>query len=119
MSSLARFSIGYVARSFASNPEASRVLLEKVFDPERLNKYAHVEVPALAQQITNIAPYDPAFAISIYGHVFGYHVDSERETRMSDSHILPMTSNASQDYEQVVNLLLAGAESSAQQAAAV
>lgn len=99
MSSLARFSIGYVARSFVSNPAASRALLEKVFDPERLNKYAHVEVPALAQQISNIAPYDPAFAISIYGHVFGYHVDSERETRMSDSHILPMTSNASQDYD--------------------
>lgn len=99
MSSLARFSIGYVARSFPSDPAASRALLEKVFDPQRLRKYAHIEVPALAQQITNIAPYDPAFAVSIYGHVFGYHVDSQRETRVSDSHILPMTSNVAQDYD--------------------
>jgi hypothetical protein len=100
MSSLApRFSIGYVARSFASNPAASRALLERVFDPKRLDKYAHIEVPALAQQIANIAPYDATFAVSIYGHVFGYHVGSQRETRITDSHILPMTSNASQDYD--------------------
>jgi hypothetical protein len=99
MSSLALFSIGYVARSFSSNPVASRALLEKIFDPQRLNRYAHVEVPALAQQIANIAPYDPTFAVSIYGHVFGYHLDWQRETRMSESHILPITSNASQDYD--------------------
>ncbi len=99
MNNLARFSIGYVARSFSSDPAASRALLEKIFDPQRMDRYAHTEVPALAHEIANIAPSDPGFALSIYRHVFGYHVDSQRETRMSDSHILPMTSNASQDYD--------------------
>jgi hypothetical protein len=78
MTTLARFSIGYVARSFSSDPAASRALLERIFDPERLGKYAHIEVPALAHEIANIAPSDPGFAVSIYGHVFGYHVDSQR-----------------------------------------
>jgi hypothetical protein len=99
MSTLAQFSIGYVARSFSSDPAASRALLERIFDPERLDRYAYIEVPALTHEIANIAPYDPGFAVSIYGHVFGYHVDSERETRMTPSHILPMTSNESQDYD--------------------
>lgn len=98
MSTLAQFSVGYVARSFSSDPAASKALLEKVFDPERLEKYAHTEVPALCHEISGIAACDPGFAVWIYGRVFGYHVDSERETRMTPSHIMPMTSNESQDY---------------------
>jgi hypothetical protein len=99
MSTLAQFSVGYVARSFSSDPAASKALLEKVFDPERLEKYAHTEVPALCHEISGIAAYDPGFAAWIYGRVFGYRVDSERETRMTPSHIMPMTSNESQDYD--------------------
>lgn len=99
MNNLARFSIGYVARIFSSDPAASRALLEKIFDPERLHDYAHIEVPALAHEIANIAPFDPQFAAAIYGKVFGYNDDSQAETRMSDSHILPLSSNASQDYD--------------------
>jgi hypothetical protein len=96
---LARFSIGYVARSFSSDPAASRRLLEKIFDPERMDKYAYSEVPALTREIAYIAPFDPEFVVSIYGRVFGHHVDSERETRMTPSHIMPMTSNEAQDYD--------------------
>lgn len=99
MSTLTRFSIGYVARSFSADPAASRALLEKIFNPERLDRYAYIEVPALTHEIANIAPHDPGFAVLIYGHVFGYHVDSQRETPMSASQIMPITSNASQDYD--------------------
>jgi hypothetical protein len=58
-----------------------------------------VEVPALAREIRHIGAIDPEFAAKIYENVFGYSVSSQQETKMSDSNILPMTSNASQDYE--------------------
>jgi hypothetical protein len=95
---LARFCIAYVARTYSSDPVASRALLEKVFDPERLDRYAHDEIPALAREVQHISAVDPQFASEIYKRMFGYTVSSTQETRMGSGNILPMTSNAAQDY---------------------
>jgi len=95
---LARFCIAYVAQTYSSDPVASRALLEKTFDPARLERYAHVEVPALAREVEHIAATDPEFACEIYKRTFGYNVTSTQETRIGGGNILPMTSNASQDY---------------------
>ena len=95
---LARFCIAYVARTYSSDPAVSRALLEKIFDPARLERYAHVEVPALAREVEHISTTDPGFASEIYKRTFGYNVSSTQETRMGGGNILPMTSNASQDY---------------------
>lgn len=62
-------------------------------------RYAHVEVPALAREAEHISKTDPAFACEIYKRTFGYNVTSTQETRMGGGNILPLTSNAAQDYD--------------------
>lgn len=95
---LARSCIEYVAQTYSADPVASKALLVKVFDPERLERYAHVEVPTLARGVEHISGADPKFACEIYKRTFGYNVSSTQETQMGGGNILPMTSNASQDY---------------------
>ncbi|NCC84689.1 MAG: ATP-binding protein [Clostridia bacterium] len=96
---LAVSAIDLVGATFATEPAASCELLERVFDPARLERFASDEVPALCRKIELIAKHDPAFAQRIYQNVFGYVVTEQRETKMSDSQILSLTSTARQDYE--------------------
>jgi hypothetical protein len=98
-SGLAAVGIQYVAETYASDSQASRALLGKVFTADRFDAYAHVEVPAVARQIATIKTVDPEFAITIYGEVFSHRVTSQQTTRMSDSQIMPFMSHVSQDYE--------------------
>lgn len=94
---LAVSAIDLVGGTYATDPAASRELLERVFDPTRLESFASDEVPALCRKIEIIAKHDPAFAHRIYQNVFGYVVE-QRKTKISDSQILSLTSNARQDY---------------------
>jgi hypothetical protein len=98
-SGLATTGIQFVAETYASDPEASRALLSKVFAADRFEAYAHAEVPALARQIATIEALDPEFAITIYGEVFTRCITSQATTRMSDSQIMPLMSYAAQDYD--------------------
>lgn len=91
--------IDFVGDTYATDIAASRKLLERIFDPARLDRCASYEVPVLCRKIRTIAKHDPAFALRIYQQVFGYSVSERRETRISDSQILGLTSNAQQDYE--------------------
>ena len=93
-----RFSIGSVANTYASDPKASRVLLEKVFDKKRLKTFAYIEVPALAQKIATIAELDPEFAVCIYGQTFAYRVASQAQKPFSGSRIMPMSGTESDMY---------------------
>jgi len=95
---LVSFCVGLVGRTYSSDPAESKALLIKIFEKERLEKYAYVEVPALAREIRHIGEADPGFASEIYRLVFGHHVSSEQETNMSGN-ILPMKSNVAQDYD--------------------
>lgn len=91
--------IGFVGSTYATDPIASRDLLERIFAPSRLERFASDEVPELCRKIGIIAKHDPAFAQQIYQKVFGYVITDQRETRISNSQILAMTSNTRQDYE--------------------
>lgn len=91
--------IEFVANTYASDPTASRALLERVFEPARFDLHAHQEVPWLADGIKGIAPLDPEFAGFIYRQTFAREVTSTAPTPMGDSQILSLTSNARQDYQ--------------------
>jgi hypothetical protein len=96
---LAQFSIGHVAKTFASDAKASRALLERVFEPQRLASLAHTDVPALAHEIKSIAPFDLEFTATIFGAVFAHDVSSRKRTSISPSQIMSMTSDEAQDYD--------------------
>lgn len=91
--------IDQVATTFETDPKASRQLLLEVFEPDRLHSHGWEEVPALCREIEQIAPNDPELTTRIYKETFGFEVTNEHETRLGDSQILSLTSNARQDYD--------------------
>jgi hypothetical protein len=92
------FCIPCVAETYISDPDASRALLERVFDKEELDKFAYIEVPALARQIAAIAKHDPEFAISVYAKTFAHRVDSQKRRQFAPTQIMPMNGSESDMY---------------------
>lgn len=92
------FCIPLVADTYSTAPEASRVLLKKVFDEEQLEKFAYIQVPALARQIATIAKHDTEFAVSIYGKTFAHRIDSQKMMPFSGTQIMPMSGSESDMY---------------------
>ena len=90
--------IDLVCDTYATDAPESRTLLEKVFAPDRLAVHAAEEVPALCRKIDTIAEFDPEFGARIYRETYGFQINDARETKMSDSQIMPFRSNARQDY---------------------
>ncbi len=97
--SLVPSAIDLVGDTYSSDALQSRALLEGIFVPERLDHHAAQEVPALCRKIDKVAAADPEFAVQIYRETYGFDVEDARETNMSDSQILPLRSNARQDYD--------------------
>jgi hypothetical protein len=93
-----RFSIASVAGTYASDPKTSRLLLERVFDKKRLQKFAYLEVPMVAQKIAAIAEADTEFAVNLYGQIFAHRVGSQKQKPFSGSKILPMSGSESDMY---------------------
>lgn len=92
------FCIPCVAETYTTDPGASRALLERVFDKEELDKFAYIEVPALARQIAAIAKHDPDFAVSVYAKTFAHRVDSQRTRPFAPTQIMPMSGTESDMY---------------------
>jgi hypothetical protein len=93
--------IGFVARSFFTDPGASRQLLQQILDEPRFPVHAHVEAPLLASGVGHIVAHDAEFVVAIYAALFGRSAPSEGESWMGGhvSRILPLLSNRRQDYE--------------------
>lgn len=90
--------ISFVVATFATDPVASRTLLNTVFDPRRFEVHGWEEVPALCREIGKLAPTDPGFAAQVYAKAYAGSADSDVVTRMGNSRIVSFTSNAHQDY---------------------
>lgn len=95
---LVRSAIDLVGHTYSSDVRRSRELLELIFSPNRLDLHAAQEVPALCRKIDKIAPVDPEFGARIYRETFGFEMNDLQETSLTDSQILPLKSNARQDY---------------------
>ncbi|MFN8164539.1 MAG: hypothetical protein U0R26_12095, partial [Solirubrobacterales bacterium] len=87
-----------VAATYASEPNASRALLGRILEPQRLERFGYVEMPELADQAERLAPVDPGFVRDIYATAFTFEETSKEETPMGNSAIMPLTSHRSQDY---------------------
>lgn len=90
--------IPFVVTTFASDPVASRVLLDTVFDLRRFTAHGWEDVPALCREIGKLALTDPGFAAHVYTETYARDVNSDETTRLMDSRILSFTSNQHQDY---------------------
>jgi hypothetical protein len=98
-SQLAAAAIGFVADTYASDPPASRRLLQRLLDPVRLRRHAHEDMSWLARKVKPIGEFDPDFVVDIYRTIFGHVVADDVATSISHSRILPLSSNSRQDYE--------------------
>lgn len=92
--------IRFTARSYGSDPAASRALLQRILD-DRFDDHASQEAPDLAEDVGSIIPHDPDFVSLIYTTLFTRDVTDESETWIggSASRILPLTSTHRQDYQ--------------------
>lgn len=98
-STFASQAIGFVARTYSTDPESSRDRLARLFEPGRFSRIGYIEAPKLAHEIRAVAATDPAFAIEIYRRIFSAaDFDHTQKTSMGNSWILSMNSNARQDF---------------------
>lgn len=91
--------IAFVVDTFDTEPDASRRLLSRLFEPERFAKRGWEDVPALAHKISTITEQDSEFTAEIYRLVYAREVVEEAETSLGHSQILPLRSNARQDFD--------------------
>ena len=101
MSNLSSSAIQLVCKSYATDPDASRALLERTLEEPHFSAYAHEEAPWLAEGISVIASLDPVFALRIYATLFGRPAPQDGHSWIGGrpSRILPLSSNRRQDYE--------------------
>ena len=90
--------IPFVVATYDTDAAASRSLLGTIFEPTRLAAHSWEDVPALCREIGRLTATAPDFVARIYGFTFGSGVDRDQVTRLGDSRILSLTSNARQDY---------------------
>lgn len=93
--------IRFVAKTFATDPIASRALLLPVITEPRFTLYATEEAPWLAEGVRTIVRSDPAFVEQIYAVLFGRAAPQDGDSWFGGqpSRILPLRTNRRQDYE--------------------
>lgn len=87
-----------VARTYETDPAASRALLAQIIKRERLEHFGYLELPDLADQAELLAERDPAFLRDVYAAAFGFEETSREVTDMGGGAILSLSSNRAQDY---------------------
>ena len=97
---LAERAIRFVGKSYASDPDGSRVLLDRILEEPHFSKWADQEARWLAEQILPIALADPPFAAKICSVLYLNEITSKEKTWVGGrrSTILSMTSERGQDY---------------------
>jgi hypothetical protein len=93
--------IRFVGRSFASDPTASRPLLDRILREPHFSHNADREAHWLTEQILPIAHADPSFAVEIYAGIYGQMITDTATSALGGirSRILQLVSNRRQEYE--------------------
>lgn len=91
--------IGYVAKTYATDPLASRNALARLLQADRLAIHAPEEMTWLAEGAPDIEASDPAFLAEIYRVIFNFQVSDQTQVPMGSSQILPLTSSRRQNFE--------------------
>ncbi len=90
-----------VARSCASNPQASREILLRALSPERVSDHGYLELWALAQEIRSLLSCAPDLVSELYRTVFGRDEPSKAPTPLGTGQILRLASNRQQDWNMI------------------
>ncbi|WP_234879227.1 ATP-binding protein [Sinorhizobium americanum] len=92
--------IRFVGKSFASDPVASRVLLDRILRDPHFSTYADKEASWLSEQILPIARSDSDFAVEIYRVLYSCDISDDSTSHFGGqpSRIMPLSSNRRQDY---------------------
>lgn len=100
MQQTATNAIRFVGKSFASEPAASRTLLDQILRDPHFSTHADREATWLAEQIMPIARSDPDFAIEIYRVLYSRDITDDSTSFLGGqaSRIMPLSSSRSQDY---------------------
>lgn len=101
MQQTATNAIRFVGKSFASDPAASRVLLDRALCDPHFSAHADKEATWLAEQIMPIARADADFAVDIFRVLYSRDItdDSTSFFGGQPSRIMPLSSNRRQDYQ--------------------
>ncbi len=92
--------IPFVAKTFSTDPVASRQRLNRIFSTERFSKFGFIEVPSLAHESLSLADHDDELVAQLFYQVFrGGEFSRDQVTSLSGSWILSLTSNAAQDFK--------------------
>jgi hypothetical protein len=88
-----------VCKTYESDPAASVVLIKRSLEPSHLSQYGFEEMPWLAREVEYLIPHNAGLVEEIYSAAFSHRETSKDTTSMTQSRILPLTSNRQQDYE--------------------
>lgn len=93
--------IRFVGKSFASDPPASRALLDRILREPHFSANADREARWLSEQIMPIARIDPDFGIEIYRMLYSSNITDDSISHLGGqvSRIMPLSSNRRQDYQ--------------------
>lgn len=93
--------IRFVGKSFASDPAASRPLLDRILRDPHFSANADREARWLSEQIMPIARTDPDFAIEIYRMLYSCDITDVSTSHLGGhvSRIMPLSSNRRQDFQ--------------------
>lgn len=86
-----------VAQTYYTNPEESRILLEKVLELPQEDNFPIDFLSWLTEYVDRIWDHDPEFVTLIYRTVFHHNESSDAKTSLSGG-VLAMTSTRRQDY---------------------
>ena len=98
MQQTATSAIRFVGKSFASDPAASRALLDRMLHDPHFSAHADKEAIWLSEQILPIARADAEFTIDIYRVLYSRDITDNSTSLMGGGRIMPLTSSRSQDY---------------------
>lgn len=98
MQQTATNAIRFVGKSFASDPAASRALLDRMLRDPHFSAHADKEATWLSEQILPIARADAGFTIVIYRVLYSRDITDSSTSFMGGGRIMPLTSSRSQDY---------------------
>ncbi len=87
-----------VARSCATDPQATRALLLRVAERERIPNFGSYEFRRLADELGTLAACVPDVVERLYEAAYSYEEDSQEQVPFGSSQILRMTSTKDQDW---------------------
>lgn len=91
--------IGFVAKTFGTDPTASRRLVERLLEPGRMKEHAANDMHWVANDVGDIAAHDTDLVVQIYDRVFAHTIEDDAPTNLGNSKILAFTSNRRQDFK--------------------